>query len=1241
MNSINTWKKRGLALTGAAVLVILVMLTGCPANPFYGLEPKPRDSEGPDVTIINPEEDQVLSGLLVITGIATDKYQIDSVSIIIDGGSPVKLDGTNNWYYLLDTTKISEGEHTVTILAKDQFGNTSQTPVTFTVDQTVPNINVDLDPDIDDTAVWLSGTDALITGTATDDYAVDRVEISFDGVTFNQADYDSGTDTWSYTVADTSSILPGDGTTIAYLRVTDSAGLPGSTNFPLYIVNAVPTFTFTYPVNDQNIDASEDLSGNILEVTIEADDGAAAIEALDHIDIKLESTALVGPAFTTIESLDNAALTGTNLVEIDVTDIKDKGPVDLTVTAVNKSGTETAQTIAIAFDDNPPVMGDTVTADGQPMDDDLTNPDINFTDESVTFEGTVATVSVASAQVKLVDSATLAEVFGYTGMSGGVVGGAWSHVVDFGLYGDGEYDLVFKITEDESDGGGFDTVTRSIRHDATAPAVTVDEPTDSDPGDGIEVGVGTVPIGGEITNASSGSPIDSISITVDDGSSPVTYGPFTAPDWTGISYSSGQFSYLWDNTAFSTGTDLDITATVYDLAGNEGISPVHTVQIAQGAPNASFDEHINPDSGLIIPIGAEPYINGGATIKGQATDSDGSIAAVGVKIDDAVDFTNLGLSGPSPLTWNYTLESLSEGQHTIYMQVEDNDGKTNIRSLGFTVDSVAPVITGFSADVSDGSGTSYLHGLANVTGSANDVSAGLESVELTVDEKTGDGPESLVVDGLNSFSAEWDTELLPTNGGTKIIAQAGIELVAAAVDRAGNLSTSTITEDVLPYISSLSTDTALLGDTGITVTGDNLGDGTPGNTTVTVGGGDVTVGTASVDSIVFDIPGYPPPAGLSSGPVIVTYNGVTNNGQDPVKMDLFYLREIVDIAAQGYHADAVFDPESNALQFAFGQDGGQASSREVYYLQDGDGSETTVQAPGANTSIKIAWGVDPLDPDLDGDGRTYIAYDDDGAGIRLEASTGAAWGGTNYAVDDTYTGNSFVDIAVDSAGYIHVVYLHGTELYYTRIEDGLTSAPTGAARIEDSSGTPATPDTETWLALALDSDDKPHIVYRDADGKSLKYTCNLTGVWRTPVTVDDSGNMGLFGNAIAVGSDNSVHVVYSDSTAGEIWYARAGTPTSPFIPTLIDSASNNQRFPSIALDSGNSPHVTYIDTTRTTPVYARKPGDDFILADVSDESVGMGKLIDSTATVIEPAGTIHSIYINSGTVLQDAIYLPE
>ncbi|MGC9312498.1 MAG: Ig-like domain-containing protein, partial [Sediminispirochaetaceae bacterium] len=660
MKNINIWKKRSLALTGAAVLAILVMLSGCPANPFYGLEPKPRDSEGPDVTIINPEEDQVLSGLLVITGIATDKYQIDSVSIIVDGGSPVKLDGTNNWYYLLDTTKISEGEHTVTILAKDQFGNTSQSPVTFTVDQTVPNINVDLDPGIDDTAVWLSGTNAVITGTATDEYAVDRVEISFDGVTFYQADYDSETDTWSYTVADTAGILPGDGTTIAYLRVTDSAGLPGSTNFPLYIVNAAPAFTFTYPVDDQNIDSSEDLSGNILDVTIEADDGVSAFEALDHIDVTLDTTE-ADPAVH-IESLANEAAAGSNVIEIDVSSITDSGPVDLTVTAVNKSGTETVKTIAIAFDDNPPVMGDTVAADGKLMDDDLTNPDINFSDGIVKFEGTVTTASVASAQVKMVDTSTQTDIFGYTDMSGGVVGSDWSHDVDFGAYDDGEYDLVFKITEAIGDGGGFDTVTRSFRHDATDPVVTVDEPTDADPGDGIEVGVGTVPIGGEITNASSGSPVQSISITVaEEGGATVDYGPFTAPNWTGISYSSGQFSYLWDNTAFTPGQNLNITATVSDLAGNEGESPIHTVQVAPGAPNASFDEHTNPDSGLIITIGADPYIHGGATIKGQATDSDGSIAAVRVKIDAAVDFTDLILSGPSPLTWNYTLGSLSEG----------------------------------------------------------------------------------------------------------------------------------------------------------------------------------------------------------------------------------------------------------------------------------------------------------------------------------------------------------------------------------------------------------------------------------------------------------------------------------------------------------------------------------------------------------------------------------------------------
>ncbi|TVQ29018.1 MAG: hypothetical protein EA382_00740, partial [Spirochaetaceae bacterium] len=183
---------------------------------------------------------------------------------------------------------------------------------------------------------------------------------------------------------------------------------------------------------------------------------------------------------------------------------------------------------------------------------------------------------------------------------------------------------------------------------------------------------------------------------------------------------------------------------------------------------------------------------------------------------------------------------------------------------------------------------------------------------------------------------------------------------------------------------------------------------------------------------------------------------------------------------------------------------------------------------------------------------------------------------------------------------------------------------------------------DAWVAMAVDGSGRPHVVYRHSDNATLRYVYHNGTAWSSPVDVH-TGDKGRYGNGIAVGSDGSVHVAYSDTTAGEMWYARAASPGAAFVRTLIDGTSSNQRFPSIALDTSNYAHITYIDANalRLRPMYARTTAGGLLLTEMQDTTVGEGKLLDSTATVITPDGLVNMVYINGAANLRVGIYLPE
>ena len=144
---------------------------------------------------------------------------VAKVEISVDGGAYQQASGTSSWSLTLDSSAYTNGTHVLSTRAADTSGNTAVATVSATVsnapppDTTPPQVAI-VAPAAQST---LFGSVA-VSGTASDDVQVTKVELSVDGGAYQLA---QGTASWSYTL-DTTGL--GDGSHTLAARATDSSG---------------------------------------------------------------------------------------------------------------------------------------------------------------------------------------------------------------------------------------------------------------------------------------------------------------------------------------------------------------------------------------------------------------------------------------------------------------------------------------------------------------------------------------------------------------------------------------------------------------------------------------------------------------------------------------------------------------------------------------------------------------------------------------------------------------------------------------------------------------------------------------------------------------------------------------------------------------------------------------------------------------------------------------------------------
>jgi hypothetical protein len=223
------------------------------------------------------------------------------------------------------------------------------------------------------------------------------------------------------------------------------------------------------------------------------------------------------------------------------------------------------------------------------------------------------------------------------------------------------------------------------------------------------------------------------------------------------------------------------------------------------------------------------------------------------------------------------------------------------------------------------------------------------------------------------------------------------------------------------------------------------------------------------------------------------------------------------------------------------------------------------------------WSVDAADPTgtcssslaIDAGGKAHLAYYSSAAGqsVRYATSASGAWviADIETLVDIGCSGPGTLSLGVDSTGAAHIAYagkFPGYGLRYATNRGGSWTV------------TALDPGNITRLALAVDVNDKVHIVYT-SNLAELKYAEDVTGDWLVQVLDSDGGPNHP---ALAIDASGKAHVSYVDGQyGGELRYTTNSTGSwrllnvdvadSDFAASAMDTAA--------AVDTQGKVHIAY------------------------------------------------------------------
>ena len=158
-----------------------------------------------------------------------------------------------------------------------------------------------------------------------------------------------------------------------------------------------------------------------------------------------------------------------------------------------------------------------------------------------------------------------------------------------------------------------------------------------------------------------------------------------------------------------------------------------------------------------------------------------------------------------------------------------------------------------------------------------------------------------------------------------------------------------------------------------------------------------------------------------------------------------------------------------------------------------------------------------------------------------------------------------------------------------------------------------------YNSIAVDSNDKVHIVFYRDDNSNLYHATNASGSWSTS-SIETNNNVGKY-CSIAIDSNDGLHVSYQYNTGNALKYAYKASGSSTWSRTTVDNTGG--KFTSIAVDSNDKPHIAYRDSGGDVG-YAEKTGSSWTFGTV--QTAGD---IASASIAIDSDDHIHIAYYDS------------
>ena len=140
------------------------------------------DTTPPTVSVTAPTNGATVSSTVTVSATAADNVSVASVQFQLDGANTGSVDTASPYTYAWDTTKSSNGAHTLTAIAKDGAGNSAtSSAVTLTVsnstaDTTAPTVSISAPA----AGATVSAT-VSVTANASDNVGVASVQFQLDG----------------------------------------------------------------------------------------------------------------------------------------------------------------------------------------------------------------------------------------------------------------------------------------------------------------------------------------------------------------------------------------------------------------------------------------------------------------------------------------------------------------------------------------------------------------------------------------------------------------------------------------------------------------------------------------------------------------------------------------------------------------------------------------------------------------------------------------------------------------------------------------------------------------------------------------------------------------------------------------------------------------------------------------------------------------------------------------------------